>query len=326
MLKFLKLSQHKHTGKVIEHHNTSYVPLIVLLLFTGFVLSAFTVTAQSPGPEAGSVGLSGVVPGPPPDQAPTITSPGNNARFTTSPVTVKGSCPKNTLIEVFKNDIFAGSTFCSESGTYSFDIDLLFGRNILMARAYDALNQASPESNKVVVFYDSQLAQPDGFTGVDFGAAQLILNTDAVYRGIFPGKQMSMPLTVLGGQAPYAVRVQWGDGTDSLISRNSNASFRTNHTYKKPGTFQISIQATDKEGRVAFITVAAIVNGQPEGVVIGAASPETQNILITLWPLYISVVAVLIAFWLGERREKHVLEKRGELIHRGYPYTTPMRQ
>jgi hypothetical protein len=325
MLKFLKLSQHKHTGKVIEHHNTSYVPLVLLLLFTGFVLSVFTVTAQSPGPEAGSVGLSGVMPGPPPDQAPTITSPSNNQRFTVSPVTIKGTCPKNTLVEVFKNDIFAGSTFCSESGTYSFDIDLLFGRNVLLARSYDALNQSSPESNKVTVFYDSQLAQPDGFTGVDFGAAQLILNTDAVYRGIFPGKQMSMPLTVLGGQAPYAVRVQWGDGTDSLVSRNSSASFRTTHTYKKPGTFQISIQATDKEGRVAFITVAAIVNGQPEGVVIGAASAEAQNILITLWPLYISVVAVLIAFWLGERREKQVLEKRGELIHRGYPYTTPMR-
>ena len=327
MLKFLKLSQHKHTGRLIVHHHTSYAPLGVLLLVTGLLLSGFTVVAQSPGPESGSIGLTGIMPGPPPDLAPTITSPKNNNRFDKTPVTVEGTCPKDTLVEVFKSDIFAGSTPCESDKTYSFQIDLLYGKNVLIARAYDALNQASPESNKVIVFYDAQAPTGSPVVGLDFGGAQMLLSTDAVYRGIFPGQKMSMPITILGGQAPYALSIKWGDGSDSLMSKNSNATFRTTHTFEKPGTFQVSIKATDNQGRVAFITVAAIVNGQPEETAAaGGTTGSTTNLLITLWPLYISMVAVLLAFWLGERREKHVLDKKGVLVHSGYPYTTPLRR
>ena len=42
------------------------------------------------------------------------------------------------------------------------------------------------------------------------------------------------------------------------------------HTYTKAGTFQLSIQATDADNRVAFLTVASIVNGQPDTVAAAA--------------------------------------------------------
>jgi hypothetical protein len=127
-----------------------------------------------------------------------------------------------------------------------------------------------------------------------------------------------MPLQVLGGRAPYAISIKWGDGTDSLVPRNDNNTFKTNHTYEKPGTYQISIQATDDDGRVAFITVAAIVNGQPEAAATAEAAPAEQNLLLALWPLYIAIIAIVTSFWLGERRERHVLEKRGLLADVGY--------
>lgn len=316
----LKLIHHSHSGKLRPHEHTSYLPLGALLLAVGLLLGVYTSYAASPGPEAGSIGLSGIVPGKPPTIGATIDSPKSGARFSATPVTVSGTCPKNTLVELFKNNIFAGSVPCTGGGTYSLEIDLLIGENILLARVYDDLNQAGPDSNKPIVFYDALPAQAGPLTSLDFGGAQMLLNTDAVFRGVFPNETMSMPIDILGGTPPYALNFQWGDSTNKIVPRGNNQSFTVDHVYKKAGTYQINIQGSDANGRVAFLTVAAIVNGQP-GIANGSTSDEptvsntTMARLLTLWPLYASVVAIAISFWLGERREKHILMRTGPVYH-----------
>lgn len=318
MKKWLKLSHHSHTLKLRPHEHTSYLPLGFLLVVVGFALTFFSTSAWSAtpydGPEAGSIGLSGVVPGKPPTTAATIRTPTPGQRFSTSPITVSGSCPKNTLVELFKNDIFAGSTVCTDNGTYSLEVDLLIGQNTLVARVYDALNQPGPDSNTVVVFYDALPLQSDPLTSFNFGGNQLLLNTSAVFRGVFPEETLTVPVDVLGGRPPYAIGVEWGDTVTKMVPRNDNATFNVTHTYKKAGTFQVVFQATDADGRVAFLTVAAIVNGQPDPAAAGTTPVATPNQLLLLWPLYTGAFAVVTSFWLGEQREKRVLEKRGELI------------
>jgi hypothetical protein len=314
MLKWLKLSHHHHSGVLRPHEHTSYLPLGLILLGVGFILIAYTASAASPGPESGSIGLSGVMPGKAPTVAATIRQPINGQRFSSTPMSVSGTCPANTLVELFKNDIFAGSTPCLAGGTYTLEIDLLIGQNILIARVYDSLNQPGPDSNAVTVFYDALPTQAGALTPLDFGGDQLLLNTDAVFRGVFPDKEMSVPIDILGGSPPYAINIQWGDSTNKVIPRNDNVTFSANHIYKKPGTYQVSIQGTDASGRVAFLTVASIVNGQPAIANATAASTSTTNKLLVLWPLYASAFAVVISFWLGERREKQILMKRGLII------------
>lgn len=315
MLKWLKLSHPVHTARLRPHEHTSYLPLGLLLLVVGLSLIAYTATASSPGPQGASIGLTGIVPSKPPTVAASITQPKNQQRFNTSPVTFTGTCPLNTLVEVFKNDIFAGSSLCTSAGSFSIDIDLLFGENTIIARVYDALNQPGPDSVPITVFYDVLPAQSGALTPIDFGGSQLLLNTDAVFRGAFPGKELSMPLSILGGTPPYAVNVQWGDANNKVVPRNDNTAFSVGHTYAKPGTYQISVQATDAAGRVAFITVASIVNGEAAVATGGTSTPaSTTNELLVLWPLYTSAVGILVSFWLGERREKQILRKRGLLL------------
>ena len=314
MFSWLKISHHAHSGKLRPHEHTSYIPLGLLLLLVGFALTVYTVSADSPGPQSGSVGLTGVVPGKPPVTGATITTPTTGQRFGETPIAVSGTCPKNTLVEIFKNDIFGGSAVCSDAGRFSFEADLLVGQNILIARVYDALNQPGPDSNAVVVYYDALPAQAGPVSYLDFSGVQLLLNTDAVIRGIFPNKEMSIPIDIIGGTPPYAVNIQWGDTNNKVVSRNDNVTFRTTHVYTKPGVYQLAIQASDAEGRVAFLTVASIVNGQPDVAAAATASTTTTNRLLALWPLYTAAVAILTSFWLGERREKHVLASRGLLI------------
>ena len=316
MLKWLKLSHVTHTARLRPHEHTSYVPLGVLLLVVGLSLIAYTASATSPGPESGSIGLSGTVPANPPTVAAVITSPSDGQHFTTTPVTYKGTCPANMLVEMYKNDIFAGSVTCSDKGTFSVDIDLLIGQNKIIAKVYDVLNQPGPDSATITNYYDVLPTQSSSLTPLDFGGTQLLLNTDAVFRGSFPGQELSVPIDVLGGTPPYAINIQWGDSSNKVVPRNSNDSFNTVHTYAKPGTYQISIQATDAAGRVAFITVASIINGQPSVTGTGStATPaSTTNELLVLWPLYTSAIGILGSFWLGERREKQILRKRGLLL------------
>ncbi len=317
----LKLIHPSHSGKLRPHSHTSYLPLAVLLLAVGLLLGVYTTYAAGPrpDPQAGSIGIVGTVPGKPPSIAPTIDSPKSGARFSTGPVPVSGTCPKNTLVELFKNNIFAGSIPCESNGKYNLDIDLLIGQNTLMARVYDDLNQASPDSNKPSVFYDALPAQSGPLTSLDFGGAQLLLNTDAVFRGIFPNQEMSLPIDILGGTPPYAINVQWGDSNNKIVPRANNQSFTVGHVYKKPGTYQISIQSSDANGRVAFMTVAAIVNGQPSTVTAtnGETAVPTSVVaqLLTLWPLYTSLVAIAASFWFGEQREKRILVRSGPVYH-----------
>lgn len=309
-----KIIHHKHSGKLRPHEYTSYGPLAVLLVVVGIVLTIVTASADS-GPGSGSIGLTGTMPGVPPKVAATITTPTNQQHFSVSPVTVSGTCPKNTLVELYKNDIFAGSTTCNDSGNYSLNVDMLIGKNTLIARVYDALNQPGPDSNAVTIYYDALPTQTAGITSLNLGGAQLLLNTDAVYRGVFPGQPLNISISIIGGTAPYAVNIQWGDSTNKIIPRNDNLTFTASHTYSKPGTYQITLQADDGQSRVAYITVAAIVNGQPAVALTASATTSKMNKLLALWPLYTAIVAMVISFWLGERREKHVITSANLKLH-----------
>ncbi len=283
---------------------------MAIVLFSGLVLAFFSVesfASASPGPQGGSVSLTGIMPASPPTTAATIESPANGQHFTTSPITVSGTCPDQTLVVIYKNDIFGGSTPCPD-GSFSLKVDLLIGQNTLVARDYDALNQAGPDSTPVTVYYDALPAQGAPLSPLNLPEKQLLLNTDAVYRGVFPGQQLNVPISVIGGTPPFAINIEWGDGTNNIIPRGDNSTFNATHTYKKPGTYIISIQATDSAQRLAFLQVTAIVNGVPQTIAsTSAGSTPPTNQLLVLWPLFAIAISVVTSFWLGEQREKRLL-------------------
>lgn len=321
----LKISHHKHTGRLLAHEFTSYLPLAFIVLLVGVALVIFTMydASASPGPEAGSVGITGQMPGPPPKTGATILSPSDGQHLKTSPVTVSGSCETDTLVELYKNNIFAGSGQCNNN-KFSIQIDLLFGENTLTAQVYDALNQAGPASNSVTVFYDFSLPPTDPLAALNLGGAQLLLNTNAVYRGTFPGQPLNVPVTIIGGSPPYAVNVLWGDTSNKIIPRSDNLTFNATHVYKKAGTFGITLQASDSQQRSAFLTVAAIVNGQPSPIPgSSSAAKAAAKGLLVLWPMYAIAATTLASFWIGEHREKKILNKVAAAQQNPFEHNSP---
>ena len=262
----LKVSSHKHSGHLRPHEHTSYSLLALMVALVGLLLATMTVNSFAsaysgpvPGPQSNSVSLTGTMPEKPPTTSATITSPSGQQHFSSSPVTVSGTCPANTLVEIFKNNIFGGAAPCTSNGTFSVSVDLLYGSNALTAVDYDVLNQAGPSSNVVDVSYDAQPPPVSSLLNVNFTATQLMLETDAVYRGTFPGQTLNVPITVLGGVGPFALNVQWGDNSNQVIPASNNTTVNASHVYKKPGTYKITIQASDSQQRVAFLEVAAAI-------------------------------------------------------------------
>lgn len=248
----------------------------------------------NPGPSNGSIGLEGVIPAKPPTQGATITVPADGSVVTSVPITVSGLCPTGLLVKIFSNNVFVGSVVCV-AGSYSLQVSLFSGRNDLVARVYDALDQAGPDSNTVrVTFNDAQFDQ--------FGT-HVILTSDYTRRGAPPGTELSWPIRLSGGVGPYALSVDWGDGTASdLLSVENTGTLTISHTYKTAGIYRVIVKAADKNGGEAFLQVVA----QATGAIQSSSKNNPSSVVITktaYWPALAMIPLIFAAFWLGRRYE-----------------------
>ncbi len=258
-----------------------------------------TALAADPPPQSGSIGLEGTISSAPPKHGATIAVPSNGAVFTSVPITVSGLCPSDVLVKIFSNGIFIGSTVCSH-GSYSLKVDLLSGRNDLVARVYDALDQAGPDSNIVTVtFNDAQFLK---------SGTPLSLTSAYGERGAPPGTVLEWPVVINGGTAPYAISTDWGDGSPAdLMSSETAGTITLKHTYKTAGIYRVIIKATDKNGDQAFLQVI----GQATGAVQNNKKGDNTIVKtkVIWWPAFAMVPLIFAAFWLGGRHRVDVLNR-----------------
>ncbi len=251
-------------------------------------------------PQTGGVGVQGTISAPPPTQAATITSPANGAVFTTLPVTVRGFCPNNLLVKMFKNNVFSGSVPC-QNGSYSIQIDLFSSKNDLVARVYDDLDQAGPDSNTVSVTFNDNTSRPDV-------AARVSLTSNYARRGANPKEALTWPLIISGGTSPYAVSVDWGDGTPAdVYTVTTPGEFTIKHQFDQSGVYRALVKAADKNGTIAYLQLTAIGNGEvKQSNVAGATADKssTPGKTVVLWqPAAIAIPLILATFWLGKHYE-----------------------
>jgi hypothetical protein len=294
-----RLSHIRHTGYRLHRHHTSYAALVFLLLITGVVLSAAGQAVK-----AEEVAVIATVPEPPPNQAAVIITPKNNDRFRDLPITISGNCPAGTLVKIFNNGIFVGATLCNGARSFALQIDLFIGRNDLVARVFNTNEQPGPDSATVSVFYDL----PGGLVPPQ---VPLLIRSENLYKGIFVGQELKWTAEIVGGSPPYAVNWDWGDGRSELYSRKEAGRFTVNHTYARPGkgyknTYDLIIRATDDAGNKAFLQLVTIVNPE-EGQHMPLIGGGKLNIA---WPLLALAVLMVASFYIGERREKRLLQRK----------------
>lgn len=252
-----------------------------------------------PKPQPGSYGLEATKTQEPPTQAATITTPGNGGSFSSSPITVSGTCQTDLLVQVYNNGVMVGSVMCT-SGSFSLQVSLFAGTNELTATMFDDLEQAGPVSNIVTVNYTDT-----NFTA--FGS--LITLTSSYGRRSSPaGSELNWPLQLTGGSGPYAFSLDWGDGSAAELKSQSLSGVVTiAHVYKKAGIYQTNVKVTDVNGVSAFLQVVAVSSGKVDGTATTNDAADDANGAAkqtVLWvPAAVAVVLLLPAFWLGRRSE-----------------------
>jgi PKD domain len=292
---------------VVEKTAAKIRLVLVLLLASTLLLAGYSQAQAATQQQSGSVGVQGTIPGAPPSQAPTISVPSNGQTLNTLPVKVSGLCQSGLLVEIFDNNVFVGSTQCT-GGSYSLQTNLFSGRNDLIARDYDSLNQASPDSNTVSVTFNS------GFVG---NGPQVLLATQYAKRGANPGDVLTWPLAISGGTAPFAISVDWGDKTAfELLSLGQPGDFNINHTYNASGSYNVTVRASDANGNTAFLQLVGIGNGPVQQTTKAATN---QNLKVTRvvvwWPFALLAIFAILAFWLGRKHQLDTIRgrlRRGE--------------
>ncbi len=270
---------------------------------------AAQVSPPPENPQSGAVGMEGSISAPAPTQPATIAVPSDGQTFSSVPITVSGLCPPgdDLIIKLFKNNIFGGSAPCID-GSYEMETDLFIGENELVAVVFDALDQAGPESNSVTVFFED-----DSIAAV----GRPTLSSNFAKRGANPGQTLTWPIDLSGGQGPYAVSVDWGDGSSpDLFTLEFPGTFDIEHVYERPGVYNIVIKVTDANGSPAFLQLVGVANGPLAQDDIGTATDfEAATVTRVLWqPAAILIPFIISTFWLGK---KYQLKRIRDKIERG---------
>ncbi len=269
------------------------------LLLLAFARPASAIERiPDPEPQPGAYGLAATKTQEPPQRGATITTPGGNGSFTTSPITVGGICPNDLLVQVYNNGVLVGAVMC-QNGSFSIRVSLFAGINELTAIVYDNLEQPGPTSNRVSVTYtDTSLTA--------FG--QLITLTSAYgRRSAAAGNELTWPLQLTGGTGPYAFSIDWGDVTSAELKSQSLAGLvDINHVYKNAGIYRVNVRVTDTNGVSAFLQVIAVSSGKVENIAANVEGDGNGGITrtIILWvPAAIALLLLLPAYWLGRRSQ-----------------------
>ena len=254
---------------------------------------------ETPAPKPGAFGIEATKKQAPPTKGATITTPGNGASFSRSPITINGICPTGLLVQVYNNGVMVGSVMC-KGGSFSLQVSLFPGTNELSVIVYDDLDQAGPTSNKVTVRYnDTSLTA--------FGEA-VTLTSSYGRRSAPAGNQLTWPLQLSGGTGPYAFSIDWGDGSKpELKSQALSGVVAINHTYEKAGIYQVNVTATDKNGVSAFLQVIAVSSGKVDEAVAAANAADntgtTAQTKIVWIPAAVALALLVPTFWLGRRSQ-----------------------
>jgi hypothetical protein len=231
------------------------------------------------------------------------------------------------------NGIFSGENICT-TNTFSIETDLYPGLNQLVAQDYNLTDQIGPTSPVVDVTYSppatsqttptktgSTTTTPSSTSTTSVTPSLPIMSATFKYRVFQAGQAFQWTINVDGGQPPYTAYVSWGDGNSSTIQVGYAQSFTISHVYFLVNDPTIKITLTDASGAKTLLQLTAVIKAlsSPGGVISSGTSSSSginnsltgiQKWLWLVWPVYGTVVMMVVSFWLGEYQEYVKLRRK----------------
>ncbi len=275
---------------------------------------------------ADSYVINAKVAAPLPASAATIDSPADQTHSTVQRITVSGTCPSDTYVQLYLNSVLSGVATCGTNATtYSLDINLQPGSNTLEVRVFNITDDEGPRSAPITVWYDVPqpapgtapspvVKQPAQDTPSAAPEQPFIISQDNFqYQVYSSGETVTWTFSLKGGTGPYVLGIDWGDDTYSTQTVDDLSNVTLTHTYRPINegvtNYTVSITATDTKGQQSFFQTTASVRrvGSPVSAAATNSGPGILDFLTKwlpfLWSTYGVVVLMAFSFWLGERQE-----------------------
>jgi hypothetical protein len=245
-----------------------------------------------------------------------ITSPTDGFSFNTSNILVEGYCPDGSYVNVYNNGGFSGTSMCTTGGTFQLELSLFLGTNDLVARAYNITNQAGPTSSGITVTYTIAVS-PTTPTPPPTTVLPLLLVSNFQYQTFVVNNTFSWRVQIQGGIPPITLTISWGDSKQTEVITNASGLLTIKHTFSQQGYYPVIIKATDANGDVHILQLAALIRNPnaaniystnyllPAPSVGGLAKffESTKTWLWIAWPSLAIIGLMITSFWLGERQE-----------------------
>jgi|GEM_PF-1152780 len=334
------LSAHHHTGRLLAHHHTSYPALVFLLMVSTVVLGAYSLSSQADSTLSltvlGPPPTTAATIDQPADgqtiQTATTTVHGTcpagllvevyrNGSFVGSDA-CDGAGFYSVIITLLdgRNDLVARdldglSQYGPDSSVVTVQADIPLppppaptptptptptpAPAPSSSPAASASPTASPSvsprpsASPTVSPTPSATPQPE--------PALLLTTSQHTLTGIQAGSEISWPIDIAGGTAPYHLDWDWGDGTQGGQD-TSDRQITLNHAYKQSGSYRLTVYARDATGQVSALSLAAVVNG-PAAAPFNAGTNSVQGSLLLAWPLLGFSGILVFSFWLGEHHK-----------------------
>jgi hypothetical protein len=148
----------------------------------------------------------------------------------------------------------------------------------------------------------------------------LAITSDYRYQTRRSGQMAHWELGLSGGNAPYSLMIDWGDGQSSQLARPDKAAFTISHAYDiqnlSEKEYVVLVRATDARDATAGLQLSVVVKAAAvpvsSGQGVASLLDSVQRWLWVVWPVYIAVLLMALSFWIGEREayQRFIARKR----------------
>ncbi len=295
------------------HKRIMLHPITMLLfLVIGVIVFEWTYKVV-----ADTVTITAEVPAAPLTSPAVITTPTDGFSFNTSNILVEGYCPDSSYVNIYDNGGFSGTSMCTTGGTFQLELTLYLGDNVLVAKAFNITNQPGPTSSAVNVTYTVATTATAPTTPPPTTVLPLLLVSNFQYQTFVVNNTFSWRVQIQGGQPPITLTISWGDGKESQVITDAHGLLTIKHTFSQQGYYPVIIKATDSNGNVHILQLAALIrnpnaaNIYSTNYILPAPSSDslakffesTKTWLWIAWPSLAIIALMITSFWLGERQE-----------------------
>lgn len=276
-------------------------PITVLFVLCAGVL----IVGSTYNAVASTYTVHAKVPAPPLTEGATITSQTNGTKLGSGQLTINGTCPANSYVKLYDNNIFLGAALCVHN-SFQITISLFDGTNVLRSQDFNTTDDAGPITSTVTVNYQHPQTSGSGSTtgqsspsssnsgtvsgsNVPSGSGinvsnplnntvpPLLLLADFHYQTFVTGFLFKWSLELEGGKPPYTVYINWGDGQHSALHFPTDPKFLITHDYKKSGYYVIAVRLVDASGSSQLIQLAALIKEPGASGIFSATSNEANS-------------------------------------------------